>query len=1148
MPSSLQKEEAKAIPGTMHTKMIRVKLPSQKIDSFPMLASSFRVIGLPDSLYTLDWANAVIHWKKQPSADSVRIYYRVFPMKFSQPVTHMSYDSVMNNFSIRPYLQDYGKRSDDGFFQFGKLNYSGSFGRGLSFGNSQDAVVTSNLNLQLSGYLADSLEILAAITDNNIPVQPDGTTQQLNEFDRIFLKFRRPGWELNLGDIDLRQQQGYFLNFYKRLQGLSFETSYATKNTTQKTLVSGSVAKGKFTRHLFQGQEGNQGPYRLQGANNEFYFVVLANTERVFIDGELLQRGEDRDYIINYNTAEILFTAKRMITKDSRIQVEFEYADRNYLNSNLYFAQEATFGKKAALRFGFFQNGDARNSPIQQALDKQQKNFLAQIGDSIQQAFYPNAVYDSFSVGKILYKKIDTLVAGIRDTIYVFSTNPDSAHYALSFADVGQGNGDYVPDFNGANGKVYKWMAPINGIRQGRYQPAIFLVTPKRLRVMNLGVDYQLSRHTQLKTEGAFSYYDKNLFSSKDKREASGFAGKWQLQHSDSLQLAGKQWQWNADAGMEWVQASFRPLERLRNVEFTRDWGLPLQVNALADETILSGGINLKRESDYIGYKFTSYGRGDGFMGFRNTVEWQQSTNGWQFRNLISHSNVKSITDKGYFFRPQLLLQKELSSWKKHVLEFQYQLEQNAIKSLRTDSMAAQSFSFQIMQAGLKSDLLKPNRWALNFINRQNRYPYGKELLPTDNSNSIQLTADLMRNENRQFHASAMYRSLDVSNPIFPGLKSDKSLLSRLEYRMSEWQGLLNSDLLYETGAGQEQKRDLTYIEVPAGQGEFTWNDYNGDGVQQLNEFELAVFRDQAKYIRIFTPTNEFIKANYNSFNYSLQLVPRALLHGKDLRPLQRFLAKLQLQSTLQMQKKQISAGALLLSPWSGGLKDSGLISLNARQVNTLAYNRSSNKWGFDLVQSNNSNRALLAYGYESRSSNEYSFRARWNIGKTFTTEWLLRKSRNRLQNSAKSFGNRNYDIGQMAAEPRLSYTLGSNFRAQLSYRWQQKRNAEGDQEQADFGSVNAEMKYNLLQSLSLQSKFTLTDIRFRSLNPQGAVNSPSSYILLEGLLPGKNYLWNLDLTKKLSNSLEMTIQYEGRKPGSARMVHVGRAGIRALL
>ena len=1126
----------------IHTAPARIQL-----DTLSIVPNTFFISAVKDSAYQLDLVNAVLTWKQKPAADSVFVTYRVFPTKLNAVARKFNYDSISNYFLVQPFVFDNNKQANEKFFNFGNIIYNGSFGRGISFGNTQDAVVTSNLNLQLSGYLADSIEIAAAITDNNIPIQPDGTTQQLNEFDRIFLQFKKNNWALSLGDIDIRQNQNYFLNFYKRLQGASFDiTQSFSKKSYNRTLVSGSVAKGKFTRNIFDGQEGNQGPYRLQGANNEFFFVVLAGTERVYIDGEVLQRGEDKDYVINYNTAEITFMPTRMITKDRRIQVEFEYADRNYLNANLYLYNETKFSDKFKLKLAAFNNSDAKNSPINQTLSPQQKSFLAALGDSINYAFYPVANIDSFSTGKILYKKIDTVFnGGTHDSIYVYSTNPDSAKYNLSFINVGQGNGNYIPDFNGANGKVYKWVAPVGGQRQGSFEPATFLVTPKKQQVVSLGMDFNPSKNSLLSTEVALSNYDVNTFSSKDKGNDKGIGAK--VSFKNNRPIGGKK-TLVTDLGYEFVEATFKPVERLRNVEFTRDWGLPLVVSP-ADEHIYTAGIGLAdSKSNSLRYQLTGYIRGDDFNGIRNVITQNQKAKNWQFNNQLSLTNSSTTTDKGYFFRPTLNISKLFSKIQNYSLTLSYALEHNEMRKKISDSITAQSFSFQTVQAALKSDLAKENKWGLIFFNRVNEYPFGKDLVKTDRSNNINLYVELLKNPRHQFRLNTTYRKLDILRQDVTPQKSDNSLLGRGEYLVNEWKGFLTGNLLYEIGAGQEQKRDYSYVEVPAGQGDYTWNDYNGDGIQQLNEFEIAIFPDQAKFIRIFTPTNEFIKANYNTFNYSIALNPRSIINLSTGSQFQKFLARINLQSSLQINKKEEADGLVQFNPFKTPLNDTSLITLNQIYVNTLSFNRFSSKWGFDFNNSRSAAKALLTYGYESRKLNEWSMRTRINISRLVSFDITGKKGINALSTQNPKFDNRNYKIDQYSVEPRTILTRGANFRLIFGYKYTYKKNQQGFDEEYSSNALNSEIKYNILQSTSIQGKFGYGNISYRTSDPVNGLNSTVSYIMLDGLLPGKNFLWNLDFTRRLSNFLEFNLQYEGRKPGSARTVHIGRAAIRALL
>jgi hypothetical protein len=237
-------------------------------------------------------------------------------------------------------------------------------------------------------------------------------------------------------------------------------------------------------------------------------------------------------------------------------------------------------------------------------------------------------------------------------------------------------------------------------------------------------------------------------------------------------------------------------------------------------------------------------------------------------------------------------------------------------------------------------------------------------------------------------------------------------------------------------------------------------------------------------------------------------------------------------------------------NPFKAPLSDTSLITRTLILVNTLSFNRTDPHWGFDLSNTQNGGKTLLTYGYETRQTNEWSLRTRLNMSKSVALTGVFRNGSNRYNNSSTNFDSANFDLKQWSAEPGLTFTRRSNLRVGFSCRLTSKQNSEKWGGQTYTGeSWNTDFKYNILQSTSIQGKFTMSSIVYSATGGKTAsTTSAVAYTILEGLQPGKNYLWNLDFIKKLGNNLELSLQYEGRKAGTTGVVHTGRAALRALL
>ena len=283
-------------PETMRTKIFNVLGDTIQIDTVSINPNYFKVYGhnnyeLEAQFYDVNFAKSNLYINKdvRDTIQHVTIEYQPLPSYLTK--TYSAFDSnlIVSKRTENALLYSSSKNSKNNFLKpFDGLYTRGSLSRGVTVGNNQDAVVNSNFNLQIEGMLSDKVGIRASITDNEVPLQDGGYTQRLDEFDKVYIELFSKNWTIKAGDIDLFNTESYFMKFQKKISGIAVSAKLKHKKAETKIYGSGALVRGKFHSHNFNGIDGNQGPYKLLGPNNELSVLVVSG-------GTAIQANEESD-------------------------------------------------------------------------------------------------------------------------------------------------------------------------------------------------------------------------------------------------------------------------------------------------------------------------------------------------------------------------------------------------------------------------------------------------------------------------------------------------------------------------------------------------------------------------------------------------------------------------------------------------------------------------------------------------------------------------------------------------------------------------------------------------------------------------------------------------------------------------------------
>ncbi len=1082
----------------LRKKEILVEKSQIQIDSFSIQDSFFIIQDhkkhiIPDSDYEVDFSSAVLQFK-DPSKylhQKITVFYLTYPSYLKKkifsytPSLKSSKDSlslplITGNSIHKPNLLE-------------GLKTEGSITRGFSSGNNQSLVMQSGMELRIKGNLSPKVQLEAVISDDNMPQAYAGISKSYKEFNYLYMKITAPGWNVLGGDFIEKKQPSYFLKYQRKLQGMKFETGHKNKLS-----VTGGIVEGEFTRQQFNAIDGNHGPYLLKGKHGEQYIFIIKSSEKVYINGKLLSR--DKDYQMDYEMAQISFTPGIPISSNDRITVEFNYSNQyylRYLNQNQINIQQ----KKGNLQIYSYWEQDSKYHTLFFDLDTTAVQKLRQAGDNPSELFIESAKKTTYSDNKILYKKE---LDGNR-VYYVFTEENLPELYEVSFSYVGQNKGSYTIDKVTAIGKIYKYV----GSGNGEYDPVIKLTPPVSRKYAGMVWNQKLNQLSSIQSDIILSHADNNLFSSLDDNDNTGVAIRLDMNHfirKDSIK------KWMVYGKYRFVHQNFVALDPYVDPEFSYQW----QIDSLygkqhfiqAGNIYSSDSLTIDSGMDYFQIRDTIQAYKINFSGEKINNKFS-----WTGRNFIVKQKLPSASLTKTFFDNEMKIKLKKSDWTHRVhLE-----KRNKKYDSQPDSLNS---GYRFYESQWINKRETDREWKIGMRVEQNdsllKQKYGTV------RDRIMVFFD-----KKLLYKSGKIHFYTRWERIYSKTAEKHNLYNFSVYWKQNWlKRNLESTIRIESFNGNVLRDEVLFVETPPGQGIYQWNDYNQNGIKEINEFEIAVFSDQAKYIKVVLTSRNLLPVQNNLFSYQMIFHPGS---RKNKNFLSKIYNRLILENSHQTPLQE-SQQLFTINPRNALLK-------NTKYQNDFYINRSRKKYYFHLTARKTENQQWLIIGKQGlknlllKAQTRHLFYSQLLWEQSFSLE--------EKEQFSENYPGKNFKIKERQWRESIGIVQNKKGRFQFFYHYKHKQSLMADEKlKAQILGLNfthfEQKKYNFYA----QVKYVNNDFI-------GNPYTPVAFYMLEGLQKGKNFLGELNYRKKLSTGLEAQFNYQFRISTGHKRIHTAGISMR---